>query len=307
MNWLREHQFALRMAWSRLCRAPGSFVFNILVIAMALMLPLAGLTLLENLRPVSRELAVEPEITVFLSTELPQDQAQALSAQLQSAAKSNGVDVKLEFISREKALSTMKDRAGLGDIVATLGNNPLPDAYVVRLAKPQDAAGAALIEKLADVYKHINGVESVQLDAAWVKRLAAFLQLGAIVLWLLAATLAGVVLAVVFNTIRLQVINQSEEISVSRLLGATDGFVARPFYYSGGLLGLTACCLALAGVLGILSLLNTPVRELAGLYGSAFQLQPLNLSTTLLLLLASMMLGVAGAMLSVRRALREPV
>lgn len=307
MNWLREHQFALRMAWSRLCRAPGSFVFNILVIAMALMLPLAGLTLLENLRPVSRELAVEPEITVFLSTELPQDQAQALSGQLQSAAKSNGVDVKLEFISREKALSTMKDRAGLGDIVATLGNNPLPDAYVVRLAKPQDAAGAALIEKLADVYKHINGVESVQLDAAWVKRLAAFLQLGAIVLWLLAATLAGVVLAVVFNTIRLQVINQSEEISVSRLLGATDGFVARPFYYSGGLLGLTACCLALAGVLGILSLLNTPVRELAGLYGSAFQLQPLNLSTTLLLLLASMMLGVAGAMLSVQRALREPV
>jgi cell division transport system permease protein len=115
-----------------------------------------------------------------------------------------------------------------------------------------------------------------------------------------------VVLAVVFNTIRLQVINQSEEISVSRLLGATDGFVARPFYYSGGLLGLSAGCLAFAGVLAILSLLNTPVKELASLYGSFFQLEPLNLSTTLLLLFASMMLGVAGAMLSVRRALREP-
>jgi hypothetical protein len=87
----------------------------------------------------------------------------------------------------------------------------------------------------------------VQLDAAWVKRLAALFQLGAVVLWLLAATLAGVVLSVVFNTIRLQVINQSEEISVSRLLGATDAFVSRPFYYAGGLLGLAAGSLALAG------------------------------------------------------------
>lgn len=306
MNWLREHQFALSTAWSRLCRAPGSFIFNVMVIAMALMLPLVGLTLLENLRPVSRELAVEPEMTIFLKTEFPQDQAQALSTQLLNAAKSNGVDVKLEFISRDKALSTLKARAGLGDVVATLGNNPLPDAYVVRLAKPQDAAGAALIEKLADIYQHINGVESVQLDAAWVKRLAAFLQLGAIMLWLLAATLAGVVLAVVFNTIRLQVNNQSEEISVSRLLGATDGFVARPFYYSGGLLGLVAGSLAFAGVLAILSLLNTPVRELASLYGSVFQLQPLNLTSTLLLLFASLLLGVAGSILSVRRALHDP-
>ena len=305
MNWLREHQFALNAAWSRLRKTPGSFSFNVLVIAMALVLPLAGMTLLENLRPVSRELAVDPEMTVFLATDFPQDQAVALSAQLVNSAKSAGIDIKLEFISREKALATLKERAGLNDIVATLGNNPLPDAYVVRLAKPQDAKSAANIEKLAESFKRAPGVEAVQLDAAWVKRLAALFQLGAVVLWLLAATLAGVVLSVVFNTIRLQVINQSEEISVSRLLGATDAFVSRPFYYAGGLLGLAAGSLALAGVFAILALLSAPIRELATLYGSVFQLEPLNLTTSALLLVASMMLGVIGAMLSVRRALRE--
>jgi cell division transport system permease protein len=305
MNWLREHQFALNAAWSRLRKTPGSFSFNVLVIAMALVLPLAGMTLLENLRPVSRELAVDPEMTVFLATDFPQDQAVALSTQLANSAKSAGVDIKLEFISREKALATLKERAGLNDIVTTLGNNPLPDAYVVRLAKAQDAQSAAKIEKLAETFKRIVGVEAVQLDAAWVKRLAALFQLGAVVLWLLAATLAGVVLSVVFNTIRLQVINQSEEISVSRLLGATDAFVSRPFYYAGGLLGLAAGSLSLAGVFGILSLLNTPIRELATLYGAVFQLEPLNVTTSALLLVASMMLGVIGAMLSVRRALRE--
>jgi cell division transport system permease protein len=305
MNWLREHQFALNAAWSRLRKTPGSFSFNVLVIAMALVLPLAGMTLLENLRPVSRELAVDPEMTVFLATDFPQDQAVALSAQLVNSAKSAGIDIKLEFISREKALATLKERAGLNDIVATLGNNPLPDAYVVRLAKPQDAKSAANIEKLAESFKRAPGVEAVQLDAAWVKRLAALFQLGAVVLWLLAATLAGVVLSVVFNTIRLQVINQSEEISVSRLLGATDAFVSRPFYYAGGLLGLAAGSLALAGVFAILALLSAPIRELATLYGSVFQLEPLNLTTSALLLVASLMLGVIGAMLSVRRALRE--
>ena len=307
MNWLREHRFALQAAWSRLRRSPGSFAFNVLVIAMALMLPLAGLTLLENLRPVSRELAVEPEMTVFLSTEFPQDQAVALSSQLLTGAKSVGIDIKLEFVSRDKALATLKDRAGLNDIVATLGNNPLPDAYIVRLSKPQDAHSAAKIEKLAESFKKLDGVEAVQLDAAWVKRLAALFQLGSIALWLLAATLAGVVLAVVFNTIRLQVITQSEEIGVSRLLGATDAFVSRPFYYAAGLLGLAAGGFALGGVIAILALLNTPVRELASLYGSAFQLYPLPASTSVLLVFISMMLGVVGAMLSVRRALHDPV
>ena len=305
MNWLREHQFALHAAWSRLRKSPGSFAFNVLVIAMALVLPLAGMTLLENLRPVSRELAVEPEMTVFLATDFPQDQGVALSSQLANAAKSSGVEIKLEFISRDKALATLKDRAGLNDIVTTLGSNPLPDAYVVRLTKPQDAQSAAKIEKLAETFKHLDGVETVQLDAAWVKRLAALFQLGALVLLLLAATLAGVVLSVVFNTIRLQVINQSEEISVSRLLGATDAFISRPFYYAGGLLGLAAGSLALGGVFAILSLLNSPIRELATLYGSVFQLEALNVTTSALLLVASMMLGVIGAMLSVRRGLRE--
>ena len=305
MNWLREHGFALRAALKRLRSAPGSFVFNVLVIGLALMLPLAGLTLLENLRPVSRELAVEPEISVFLATELPRERAQALSAELRDAARSAGIAVKLDFIAREKALDILKQRAGLNDVVVTLGSNPLPDAYVVRLSNAEDSADAQGIEKLADTFRHLQGVEAVQLDAAWVKRLAALLQLAGIVLWLLAGALAGVVLAVVFNTVRLQVLTQSEEISVSRLLGATDAFVSRPFYYTGGLLGLGAGVLALVCVLGALELLNAPVADLARLYGSSFQLAPLDAANSAMLLAASTGLGVLGAALSVWRALRR--
>ncbi len=308
-TWLREHSMALSAALARIRSMPGSFGFNVLVIALALMLPLAGLTLLENLRPVSRELVVEPEISVFLSTEVARDRAQAIADDIRQAAQQAGVKARLDYIPREKALEAMKARAGLGDVVAALGSNPLPDAYVVHIAgsgNADDGEGAApaRIEKLAASLQKIAGVETVQLDADWVKRLAALLQLASSVLALLAATLCGVVLAVVFNTIRLQIVTQHEEIGVARLLGATDAFVARPFYYMGGVLGLAAGALALLAVLGALGLLNTSVGQLASLYGSAFLLQPLNAQTVAGLLAASAALGVLGAALSVRRALR---
>ena len=192
------------------------------------------------------------------------------------------------------------------DVVATLGANPLPDAYVLKLANADDANDASSterIEKLAATIARVPGVDAVQLDAAWVKRLAALLQLAGNVLWMLAATLCGVVVAVVFNTIRLQVVTQHEEVNVSRLVGATDAFVSRPFYYTGALLGLGAGGLALLGVLLGLHVLNGPVSDLAGLYGSTFRLLPLDAASTALLLGASTTLGLLGAMLSVRHAL----
>ena len=304
MNWLREHKLALAAALARILKMPGSFGFNVLVIALALVLPLAGLTLLENLRPISRDLAVEPEISVFLSTEVARDRAQAIGNEIRDAAKHAGVPVKLDFIDRDKALAAMKSRAGLDDVVGALGSNPLPDAYVVRIGGGEEQASPARIEKLAAALEKVQGVETVQLDAAWVKRLAALLDLAATVLALLAATLCGVVLAVVFNTIRLQVFTQHEEIGVARLVGATDAHVSRPFYYMGGLLGLCAGALALLAVGGGLMLMNASVGELAKLYGSSFLLAPLDAGAVALLLAASAALGVIGAGLSVRRALR---
>ncbi len=310
MNWLREHRLALAAAIARIRKMPGSFGFNILVIALALILPLAGMTLLENLRPISRDLAVEPEISVFLWSEMEPERIEAIGRDIRAAARRAGLSAKLQFVDRDSALKAMKARASLGDVVDVLGSNPLPDAYIVRVADGGGHSGAAAdparIEQLAGALKKVDGVEAVQLDAAWMKRLVALLNLASTALLLLAITLGGVVLAVVFNTIRLQVVTQQEEISVMRLLGATDAFVSRPFYYMGGLLGLCAGAFALLTLAGGLVLLNVSVGELASLYGSSFTLAPLDLSSVVILLAASTALGVVGAVLSVQRALRVP-
>jgi cell division transport system permease protein len=304
MNWLRGHWRALLSALARVRSAPGGFVFNVVVIALALVLPLSGLTVLENLRPFARDLAVEPELSVFLSTDVARSRAQAIAGDIRHQAQQLAVPVQIEFIDRDQALASMKAHSGLHDVVTALGSNPLPDAYVVRVVGGADSVSPTRIAKLADAIGGISGVETVQLDSVWVKRLAALLELASVVLWLLALTLCGVVLAVVFNTIRLQAYTQMEEISVTRLLGATDAYVSRPFYYLGGLLGLCAGIVALLAVAAGLAMINVSVAELAKLYGSKFSLSPLDARSCALLLLVSVALGIIGAGLSVRRALR---
>jgi cell division transport system permease protein len=124
-----------------------------------------------------------------------------------------------------------------------------------------------------------------------------------LVLLFLASTLGVVVVAVVFNTIRLQVMTQREEIEVSRLVGATDAFICRPFYYSGALLGLCAGALALGVVTLTLRPLNDEIAEFARLYASEFRLAPLGMLATSILLGLSAALGLTGALLSVQRHL----
>jgi cell division transport system permease protein len=297
--WFRQHRYALSAALVHLRRSPGSFLFNILVVAIALALPFMGVTLLDNVRPMSKTLSVDPEISVFLKQDTPRDQAEALAVQLRQTVKDK--QAKIVFTPREKALDNLKDKNGLADVLATLGDNPLPDSYVLKLDAFRNAQAGGDVDQLAEQIRALPGVDTVQVDSAWVKRLAALINILRLALLLLAATLGTVVVAVIFNTIRLQVLTQREEILVSKLIGATDSFIHRPFYYTGALLGLGAGALALGAVTAALRPLNTAIAEFARLYASEFQLAPLPPAAMAALLALSATLGLIAARLSVKR------
>jgi cell division transport system permease protein len=303
MNWFRQHGAALADALRHVASSAGSFSLNVLVVAIALALPIAGLTLLENVRPVSEQLAVEPEISLFLTMDTPRERVTALGPQIRRIVQESGNTGRLEFIPREKALTLLKDKTGLSDAITALGENPLPDGYVLKLSGVQSAADATRVEALAAQLKALPSVEYVQIDSAWVKRLAALMQVLRLALLFLAATLGVVVIAVVFNTIRLQVMTQREEIEVCRMFGATDAYISRPFYYSGALLGLAAGGLALGVVAVSLEPFNHAIAEFARLYASEFRLAPLGLSMTLALIATSAALGLLGSLLCVKRHL----
>jgi cell division transport system permease protein len=277
--WLRQHHQALLAGIRRL-----SFL-NALVIGIALALPLGGYTLLQSLRPAGTELALESRLTLFLA---PQARRADVEARLRAEPRVAAV----RFIPREEALKEMSRVQGLSEVIRALGRNPLPDAFVV-------SASPELAEELAK----LPGVAHVQADAVWARRLSAATRIARLALWLLAGLLAAGLVAVTFNTIRLQVLTQREEIEVSRLIGATDGFIRRPFYYQGLVQGLAGGIVALMLVAISLWLLNREVRELAASYGSNFRLGYVSPAEGLATLAAAGLLGWAGAHLSVRRYL----
>ena len=189
----------------------------------------------------------------------------------------------------------------MGEIVASLPKNPLPDAFIVAPADTQPAA----MEALAATFAEWPKVEHVQLDSAWSKRFDAFLRIGKLVVTLIAGVFAAALVAATFNTIRLQIMANAAEIEVARFVGATDAFIRRPFQYFGALQGGCGGLLAAALVYAGGQLLTAPVSELAALYGGDFVLRGLSPANIGALSGVGAALGWLGAQLSVAIHLRR--
>lgn len=297
MAWLRLHGMAFGATLARLARSPFTSLLNVLVIGVALALPAGAYTLLVNLQGAVRGVSSDPELSIFLSLDAKKEDANEIERRLKSEPLAGSVS----FKSRETAFAELKAAPALGDVLAALNQNPLPDAFVVRL-KQNDADA---LERLAAAAQAWPKVEHVQVDSAWVRRVAAALKVGQLSVLVLAAMLSVALLAVTFNTIRLQILTQRDEIEVSKLLGATDGTIRRPFYYYGTLLGLLGGAAAALMVWAAITVMNAGVADLARTYASEFRLGMLSADDLGAILVFAAALGWLGAWLSVTRHLRE--
>lgn len=297
---LRQHRYALTVTLRRLLAQPISSLTNLLVIALALALPLLGASLLISIEPVAKQVSVTPELTVFLKTDAAPDVATKLSKRILTDY-ANQI-VKVRVISKQQALEDLRANPAWDQALKVLPTNPLPDAIVVEFAPGDDLAMRA--DQMAKDLRAWQGVDLVQLDSAWVQRLEALLRFGRIGLLLLGLSVMLVVLATVFNTVRMQALSQREEIGVARLVGATESFVRRPFLY----LGAITCSLAALISLGIARLtlvpLNDALASLARTYEAEFALSLPNASVLVVAFLAVAALGALSARWSVQRNTR---
>lgn len=274
-----------------------SGVFNILVIGIALSLPAGMYVLLQNAQGLVAQFSGSPQISLFMSMDAQAADVDKVRKQLGQLA---AID-RVEFVPRAQALEQLKQSSGLADVIGSLNQNPLPDAFIVY---PKPAQAAALDELRGELVK-LPGVERAQLDSAWAYKLEALLKFGRILVLILASLLSLALVAITFNTIRLQILTQREEIEVSKLIGATNAFIRRPFLYFGTIQGLLGGITAWLIISISLLLLNHQLVALAQLYASQFSLHPLSLADSLTLLLFSMYLGWLGAWMSVARHLSQ--
>ena len=117
----------------------------------------------------------------------------------------------------------------------SLEQNPLPDAFVINARSLSPEALEALRAELREVARRSN---MCKLTRPGPRRLDALLKLGELAVLMLAALLSFALVAVTFNTIRLQILTMRDEIEVSKLIGATTGFIRRPFLYFGAIQGM---------------------------------------------------------------------
>ena len=289
--WFSHHSHAFVLALKRLAGAPIGNLLSIIVIGIAFSLPAGIYILLENLQAFSGQASGAPQLSLFLKLDANTDEVE----QIESRLKQHPQVASFNFISRDSALEQLKQGSGLGDVMESLEQNPLPDAFLVNARSLSPGALEALRTELQGWPK----VEYVQLDSAWAKRLDALLRLGRLAVLMLAALLGFALVAVTFNTIRLQILTKRDEIEVSKLIGATNGFVRRPFLYFGAIQGMAGGVAAwLIISLGI-RLIGDELRDLMQLYEISLHLYHLSLEDSLGLLLFSACLGWVGAWLSV--------
>lgn len=295
--WLASHGANARESAARIARTPLASLLTITVIGIALALP-AGLHIaVVNLRAAAGAWEGAARVSVFMTAAAGDAGAAKLATRLRARGELGAVEV----ITRAEALAEFKAESGLGAALEMLDENPLPAVVVVT---PRDAEPAA-VEALRDELARAEGVDAVQLDAQWLARLQAMLELSTRAVALLAGLFALAVVVIVGNTIRLDIQNRRQEIEVAKLIGATDGWIRRPFLYEGAWYGVAGGTAAMLLIGAALWLLGGPVAQLAGLYGSERGLIGLDLRTAGLVLGGGALLGWAGSWLAVARHLAE--
>ncbi len=291
--WLDQHLYSVVSSLGRAVRRPWATLLTVGVMAVAFALPLGLWLALQNVGHFAGDVQQSREIDLFLTPETPVARAQALAETLRARDDVASVEVR----TPEQGLAEFRQRSGLADSLDLLDGNPLP-ALLVVVPEGDEARLVAALEALPET-------DLLQHDAAWRERLTGWMGFGERLTWVLAALFGLGALLVVGNTVRLDIQSRREEIGVLQLLGASDGFIRRPFVYLGAWYGLAAGALAL-GLMTLAALaLRDPLAALARSYGSPFALSGLDPLGAALVVLAATIVGWLGAWLVTGHFLRQ--
>ncbi|GMR08454.1 MAG: permease-like cell division protein FtsX [Gammaproteobacteria bacterium] len=297
-GYLIRHAQVFFYSLGQLSRTPIATLLTSAVIGIALALPMGFQVILQNARLVTHSWDGAAQISLFLKEGVSEQQANKIKGYLEGLEEIKSVS----YISRQQALEEFRSESGFGDALRALEDNPLP-AVLVIYPRSEYSDPATVNSLKATLALHPN-VDMALLDMQWLKRLQAIMQGLERGVLILGALLALAVILITGNTIRLAIENRRDEIVITKLIGATDTFIRRPFLYSGMWYGISGGVLAWILISVALWFLGEPVRRLSSLYQSDFSLNYLSLFDTGILFGAGIALGLLGSWTAVGRHLR---
>ncbi|HLK70526.1 MAG TPA: permease-like cell division protein FtsX [Steroidobacteraceae bacterium] len=296
-NWAARHGHAFVSTLGHLSRHTLATALTVIAISLALALPLALSTLVSNVRGLGGTLDESLGLSVYLKPGIPENLARSLAAQVRSQSGVRSV----ALITAAQGLALLRMQSGFGAALGAISDNPLPDVLEVHPAA--EAASAEQLDALRASLAALPGVDDVQLDREWAVRFNAILDVARTALLVSAALIAAGVIAVIGNTIRLEIQGRWAEIEVTKLVGGSNAFVRRPFLYAGVLYGVIAGLLGFGIVMLAASVLAGHVAALSAAYGGHFALQGPGARELGILVGAGAVLGWLGAAVAASRQL----
>ena len=296
--WQGRHGRTAKASFSRLVHQPFASLMIILVIAVTLAIPAALNLAIKNFTAISAGWDDALDFSVFLDTGVSGSDAEALASLISQRADVD--DVRL--ITAVEALAEFKAQSGFVSALEHIPDNPLPHTLVVRPSPANTPQSMTLLREELD---SLPETELVQVDTEWVQRFHAILEIVQQAIMIGAGLLGAAIVVIIGNTIRLEIQNRRDEIEVTKLIGASNAFVRRPFLWSGFWFGLFGSVFALGLVQYGLYLLKPTVARLAGLYQSGVSMLTLDLRDGLLIVAIGVGLGLAGSWLAAARHMRS--
>ncbi len=297
--WLSHHKLVAADAIRRLRQRPFAQFLTLSAIAVVIALPSLLFIVFNGVQQLSGDWQSSAKIVAYMDLKTPSAQTQKISQKLR-----NKIEVKsVTFISADSALQEYSTHSGYGDLLGALDVNPLPDTLIIEPADNYRQPGQ--VDAFALQLNQIQGINDVQVDVQWLRRLHAIAALLQRVALVIASLLGFAVILIIGNTIRLEITDRKDEISVIQLIGATHAFVRRPFLYTGVLYGTIGGILALLLTSIATTLINEPVRQLADLYRVEFIIQGLGFMGSFLIICSAALLGLIGAWMATSRHLSE--
>lgn len=276
-------------------RTPSASFMTIAVLGLSLTLPATLHVLVKNVQQISSSFDSASEISLFLKADVSEKDSRNLLARINLYTEVEGT----QFISPEQGMSEFKALSGFGDALSYLDDNPFPAVVLVRPNNTHRTPEAAqrLLEKLQQEREVAVG----KLDIKWLERLNALVRLLQESVYTLGVLLLCAVVLIIGNTIRLSIMNKREEIEVMKLVGATEGFIQRPFLYTGVWYGFFGGFMAFLVLEVMLWWLDNAITRVVISYQTDFALQGLTFAEFGYLMLTAIGLGFCGSMISVKR------
>ncbi|ADU67584.1 permease-like cell division protein FtsX [Pantoea sp. At-9b] len=298
-GWQEQWRYALRGTLSDMWRQPLATLLTVMVIAISLTLPSVCYMVWKNVSQAATQWYPAPQLTVYLSKTLDDTAAENVTTQLKQLDGVKNVD----YLTREEALNEFRNWSGFGGAMDMLEQNPLPAVAII--TPKLNFQSADTLASLRDRVSKVQGVDEVRMDDSWFARLAALSGLVGQIAEIIGLLMVVAVFLVIGNSVRLSIFARRDTINVQKLLGATDGFILRPFLYGGAMLGFSGAVLSLILSEVLVLRLQSVVAQVAQVFGTSFDLEGFSWDEALLLLLIAAIIGWIAAWLATVQHLRR--